>query len=149
MPSPRVAPRTKAPPVVNQFHRQAVEFRFGRVDDLVGFELPLHPRIEGPDIILIGNRIETEHRFLVGDFDEFLQRWCADSLGGRVAGDQVGMGRFEVHELAKEPVVFRIGKSPAGLSCSRGDRDGGFDDEDRRSVVRLSDEAWAGYSRIN
>ena len=30
-------------------------------------------------------------------------------MGGRVAGDQVGMGGFEVDELAKEPVVFRVG----------------------------------------
>ncbi|MNJ00120.1 hypothetical protein D3C73_1593730 [compost metagenome] len=36
------------------------------------------------------------------------QRRAAHSLGGRVAGDQLGMGRFQRLELVEQAVVFDV-----------------------------------------
>jgi hypothetical protein len=99
----------KSPGLVDQFDRQAVEFRLGGIDNLLGFQLTLHAGVERADIVLVGNRVETQHRFLVRDLGEFRQRRRTDALGRRIAGDQVGMGGFEIDQFAKEPVVFRVG----------------------------------------
>ena len=76
---------------------------------MFGFQFPFHAPVERADILLIGNGIEAQHRFLVGHFGEFIQRRRADALGRRVAGDQVGVRDLEVDQFAKESVVLGVG----------------------------------------
>ncbi len=50
-------PPKKDSSVIDQFYREAVEFWFHRVADLVCLELPLHPLIERHHILPVDQRV--------------------------------------------------------------------------------------------
>ena len=76
---------------------------------MVAFKLSLHAGIKRLDILPIRDRIEAQHRFLVRDFGEFIDRRRPDSLSRRVAGDEIGMLALEFDEFTKQAIIFRVG----------------------------------------
>jgi len=44
----------------------------------------------------------------MGNFDEALAGLAADALGGRVGGDEIGVGGFEIFELLHQPVEIGV-----------------------------------------
>lgn len=52
---------------IDQLHRKAVEFGFGRVGDLLRFQFPFHAGVEGQDLGFFHDRVEAEHRLFVRD----------------------------------------------------------------------------------
>ncbi len=83
--------------VVHQFDREPVELGFGRVLHGPRAEFALHAFIEGEHFLLIGDRIQAEHWFLMLDLVKFVERRRADTLGGGVGRDEFRIGGFQLH----------------------------------------------------
>ena len=103
--------------LIEQADRQAIELGFAAVfhrragaEQIAGRQVQAfgHPTVELAHVGFFEGVAEAEHRHFVTHLGERRQRRAADPLGRRVAGDQVGIGRFEGLELVEQPVVLGV-----------------------------------------
>ncbi len=126
-PLPRVAPRSNRPSFVGERDAEPVDLQLGDIRDgdirrrilrrcrrtrgrLVRRAQPsLHPLVERPQLVLVVRVVEAEHRHDVLDILEPFDGTAAHTLCRRVAGDELGMFRFDALELVKEPIELLVG----------------------------------------
>jgi len=89
---------------------EAVEFEFGYVLEGLIAEEVADALIEGAEFGFVEGVVEAEHGGGMAELDEAFAGGAADALGGRVRGDERGVGLFEGLEFAHEDVVFGVGE---------------------------------------
>jgi hypothetical protein len=94
---------------VSQGEGEAVEFEFAVVEGLFGGEEFGDAAVEVAEFAFMEGVVEAEHRGGMGRLEEALAGLAADALGGGIGGTEVGVGVFEVEELAEELVVGGVG----------------------------------------
>ena len=102
------------PVLVGEGDRQPVDLRLGDVADLTArdvepLELSLDPLRPGAQLVLVAGVGEREHRLVVLDLLELVQRLPADPLRRRVRGEQLGVGLLDLPQLAQQVVVVGVG----------------------------------------
>ena len=106
--SPRGAQGQRAV-LVAQAHGHAVDLQFDRVG-----VFPLRTQqvadaaVEVPDLLIVVRVPDGEHGHGVADDGKGSGGRPPDALGGRVGGDQVGVGRFQVLQFGHQHVVVVI-----------------------------------------
>jgi hypothetical protein len=71
--------------------------------------------VEGPHLVGVHGVVEREHRHPVGHLGEALRRGGAHPLGRGIGAPQLGMGLFQLQQLAEQPVVVGVGDLRAVL----------------------------------
>src|SRR5215210_201920 len=100
--------------LVGERDREPVDLRLRDVADLApgdveALELALHALRPGAELVLVPRVGEREHRLVVGDLLELVERLAADALRRRVRREQLGMIFFDPSQLAQQVVVVGVG----------------------------------------
>jgi hypothetical protein len=94
--------------LVSQHHRQPVDLQLAHVSVRGLPQLANHPQLPGRQVFLCLGIVEGEQRPQMGDGCEEGRDRRPDPLGGRVRGDQLGMGGLQPLQLPDQGVVFGI-----------------------------------------
>ena len=95
--------------LVAQAHGHAVDFQFDRVGVLpVRTQQVADAAVEVPDLLIVVRVADGEHGHGVPDDGKGRGGRTPDALGGRIGGNQVGVGRFQVLQLGHQHVVVVI-----------------------------------------
>ncbi len=124
-PSPRVAPCSKAPSLVDQLHRQPVQLRLADVVERLGAQRLADALVELEQLLVGEGRWPSESIGLpVGRPSRTSRRRAGHPLGGRVRGARSGCSRLERLQLPHQPVVLGVGRPPGRRGRSSGGRGG-------------------------
>ena len=96
--------------LVAQANRESVQFGFRRIAHLSVEGQPLtDPAIEIRQFVFGKSIGQRQHGQCVRYFVECVQGPGTHPLGGRIRTDQAGKVRFQLLQLAQQPVVFAVG----------------------------------------
>ena len=110
--------------LIAQADRQAIDLRFDQPDEGFGGQGVLAAQFvfdadyefaHGLGAIAGKDIVERKHGHAVADGLEAGDGLAADALGGRIGREQFGIRFFEIPQLAKKRVVFRIGNGGRGF----------------------------------
>ena len=91
-------------------HGEAVHFVFADVTDVsVVASEGTDTAIPVAELFFAGDVIDGQHRARMGDLGESFFGLAADTLGGRIGSDEVGVVGFEALQLAHEVVEVGVG----------------------------------------
>jgi hypothetical protein len=118
VPSPRVAPRTKRPPLVPQRDCHPVQLGLDGVRDrrvLRGQpQTPPHSPVEFAEILLGVRIVEAQHGGGVDHRLESGKRFPPHALGRGIRGHDSGMLGLEASQLGEKPIVLPVRKDRLG-----------------------------------
>ena len=102
------SPGYQGPVVVGKRHRQAVDLEFADKVDSLSRDQAAYALVPGVDVLIAESIGQAEQGTWMDNGTERAERFCADTLCGRIGRDQIGMRLLEFFQLEQEGIVLRV-----------------------------------------